>query len=105
MYILLPIASRRLSGHLLKYLTEMALGAESQIKTDFLNGKCLVVYLFYFGAHAYRTATFTVVVFGYIDTASRLERYVCCCEQAVVLNANKAIAINVVRAFIFFCFL
>ena len=33
----------------------------------------LVVYLFYFGAHAYRTATFTVVVFGYIDTASRLE--------------------------------
>jgi hypothetical protein len=30
---------------------------------------------------------------------------VCCCEQAVVLNANKAIAINVVRAFIFFCFL
>lgn len=40
---------------------------------NFLNGKCLVVYLFYFGAHAYRTATFTVVVFGYIDTASRLE--------------------------------
>ena len=40
------------------------------------------------------------VSYTHLDVYKR-QRYVCCCEQAVVLNANKAIAINVVRAFIF----